>query len=243
MDRFDGIVPAMAARLSDGPLPIEQLATELSEEYGVSANSVRIHASMHPGLLSEGGKVGLRPALHPYKPKTNLEATRHCYIVDGVWSWRVPVDHDVLRGAGRSVPEAFATHLGANPLTKGSIDSPVGAIPLAWDQYPHIGSLRAAARALDAEQGDWMFIRRVRPSAVDMVLVRAVDLPKDPEPRLRELVGAGDTEGSLEQVLADALGMPGTVNHDLSEERAALAARNEPLLVELIDAVEEAPGT
>lgn len=238
MDRFDGIVPAMAERLANGPRPTEALATELANEYGVSPNSIKILAGTHPGFLSQGGSVSLRPALQPYRPKTNLEETRHCYVIDGFWSWRVPVDHDVLRGAGRALPEAFAVHLGAAPLSKGSVDSPVGSIALGWGQFPHIGSLRAAARSLDAEQGDWMFIRRVRPSVIDMVLVRAADLPEDPQLRLRALLGDGGSEAPLEQVLADALGLAGTVNHDLAEERAVLEARREPMLLELLDAIE-----
>lgn len=238
MDQFVGIVPTMVERLANGPRPVEALAQELADEYGVSPNSIKIHAGTHPGFISEGGRVSLRPALQPYRPKTNLEESRHCYVVDGLWSWRVPVDHDVLRGAGRALPEAFAVHLGAAPLSKGSIDSPVGPIALGWGQFPHIGSLRAAARSLDAEEGDWMFIRRVRPSAIDVVLLRTAELPQDPDLRLRALLGAGDSEAPLEQVIADALGLAGTIDHDLAEERALLKARREPMLLELLDAIE-----
>jgi hypothetical protein len=242
LDQFGGIVPAMAERLADGPLPITDLANELADEYGVSPNSIKIHASTHRGFLSQAGKVALRPALQPYRPKENLEETARCYVLDGCWSWRVPVDHDVLRGAGRSVPEAFAVHLGAAPLSKGAIDSPVGRIALAWDQYPHIGSLRAAARSLDADQGDWMFIRRIRPATVDLTLVRADELADDPELRLRALLGAGGSASSLEQVLADALGLAGTVNHDLADERAVLVARKERMLLDLLDAIDGPEG-
>ena len=110
-----------------------------------------------------------------------------------------------------------------------------------WQQHPTIGSLRAAARSVDAVQDDWLFIRRIRPSAIDVTVVRDADLPADPEARLRALVGSTDAAQPLEQVLADALGLRGTVNHDLTEERAALAARREAALVELIDAIEAGP--
>lgn len=236
MDEFHGIVPAMVERLTDGPVDLDQLRDELASEYAVSTNSVVIMASTHPVFLLEAGKVMLRPADQPYIPSDNIEATRYCYLVDGVWSWRVPVDRDVLRGSGRQLPEAFAVHLGAVPLSKGTLDSPVGPIGLAWNQYPSIGSLRAAARSLDAVEGDWMFVRRVRPSAIDFRLVRAQQVPEDPEGAIRALVGAPDSADSLEQVLADALGLRGSVNHDLAEERAVLAARREQDLVDLLDA-------
>jgi hypothetical protein len=82
-----------------------------------------------------------------------------------------------------------------------------------------VGSLRAAARSLDAEVGDWVLVRRVRTSAVDFILVRAADLGDDPERRLRGLIGAPESTG------------------DLAEERSALLARREQDLVVLLDAL------
>ena len=136
------------------------------------------------------------------------------------------------------MPEAFAVHLGATPLEKGEVDSPVGAIRVSWFQNPNIGSLRAAARALDADDGDWMFVRRVTPSTIDFQLLRAAEVPADPEGRLKALVGAAGSSASVEKALADALGLRGTVNHDLSEEREKLSARREGDLVELLDQIE-----
>ncbi len=237
MEEFHGLVPAMVDRLADGPAALEELRVELAREYAVSPNSVAIIASTHPVFLLEAGKVMLRPPDRPYVPSTDIERTRGCYLIDGVWSWRIPVDRDVLRGSGRQLPEAFAVHLGGAPLSKGSLESPVGPIALSWHQYPSIGSLRAAARSLDAEEGDWLFVRRVRPSGIDFRLVRSDAVPEDPAGAIRALVGAGDSPLDLEQVLADALGLRGSVNHDLAEERAALVARREHDLVDLLDAV------
>jgi len=238
MNEFPGLVPTMVQRLSSGPMDVEQLRSELSREYSVSPNSVTIMASTHPAFLLESGVVMLRPEDRPYIPDDNIEGTRSCYLIDGVWSWRVPVDHDILRGSGRQIPEAFAVHLGAAPLESGSLDSPVGPIHLSWTQHPAIGSLRAAARSLDAVEGDWMFVRRVRPSAIDFRLAPAAAVGDDPEQMLRCLIGAPDSDGDIEQVLADALGLRGSVNHDLAEERAALVARREHDLVELLDRIE-----
>lgn len=241
MDEFPGIVPAMERRLTGGPVALDQLRSELVEEFSVSPNSVTIMAGTHPAFLVEDGLVMIRPEDRPYVPSSDLPATARCYLVDGVWSWRVPVDGDVLRGSGRIMPEAFAVHLGGAPLSKGSIQTPVGPISLGWGQSPGLGSLRSAARSLDAEEGDWVFVRRVRTSAVDFQLLRADDVPdaaKDPEGRLRALVGAAGSSEDLEQVLADALGLRGSVNHDLAEERAALEARRERDLVDLLDAAD-----
>lgn len=236
MEAFEGVVPAMVGRLEGGPREVAVLGKELEEEYGVSPASVTILASQHPAFLVEDGKVMLRPEDRPYEPFTDLVRTRNCYVVDGLWTWRVPVDHDVLRGSGRQLPEAFAVHLGASPLEKGTLDSPVGPIKLGWAQYPSIGSMRALARSLEAEEGDWMFVRRVSPSSIDAVLLRASDVPDDPEGAVRALVGAPGSAADIEKVLADALGLRGTVNHDLREEREVLLSRREHDLVELLDA-------
>lgn len=237
MERFPGIEPTLAARLADGPRPLDVLSAELADAYGVSPNSVHAIASTHPGFLVEDGQVMLRPPDRPYIPSSDLERTRACYSIEGVWTWRTEVTTDLLRGIGPRLPEAFAVHLGGSPLSRGSITSPVGSIGLSWARQPQIGSLRAAARSLDAEEGDWLFVRRVRPSAIDFMLVRAGDLGDEPEQRLRGLIGAPGSTVELEQVLADALGLRGSVNHDLAEERAALLARREQDLVELLDAL------
>jgi len=238
LEEYEGIVPAMLDRLAAGPVELEVLKGELARDYGVSQNSVGMLASTHPVFLQEAGVVMIRPEDRPYIPNTNIEGTKCCYLIDGVWSWRIPVDRDVLRGSGRQLPEAFAAHLGAAPVSKGSLDSPVGPVHLAWLQYPSIGSLRAAARSMDAEEGDWMFVRRVRPSEIDFQILRASDIPSDPAGELRALVGAAGSQLSLEQVLADAMGLRGSINHDLAEERAALVARKEDDLVRLLDAAE-----
>jgi hypothetical protein len=77
---------------------------------------------------------------------------------------------------------------------------------------------------------------------VDLTLVRADELADDPELRLRALLGAGGSASSLEQVLADALGLAGTVNHDLADERAVLVARKERMLLDLLDAIDGPEG-
>lgn len=235
LDEYHGVVASMSDRLVDGAMPLPVLRDQLAGEFGVSPASVTIMSGTHPAFLVEDGLVMLRPDDRPYEPDTALDATRYCYLVDGVWSWRVPVDKDILRGSGRAMPEAFAVHLGATPLEKGEVDSPIGPIRVSWFQNPNIGSLRAAARSLDADHGDWLFVRRVTPSMIDFQLLRAAEVPADPEGRLKSLIGAAGTSASVEKALADALGLRGTVNHDLSEEREKLSARREHDLVELLD--------
>jgi hypothetical protein len=234
LGEYQGIVPAMLERLAEGPMTINVLGAELAEEFGISPHSVVIHSTTNPAFLKDGDRVMLRPEDQPYVPSATLESTAHCYVVGGVWAMRVQVDRDVLRGSGRQIPEAMGVHLGVEPLGRGSVDSPVGTINLHWGQYPAIGSLRALAGSVDADEGDWLFIRRVTPSSIDVSLLRSSELPTDPAAKICALVGSAGSTHDIERVLADALGLKGTINHDLTEERDVLVARREHDLVDLL---------
>jgi hypothetical protein len=233
LDAFEGTAGEMCRHLQSGPRQVADLARELSEEFGISEASVKMLAGRHPQFLLEGSAVQIRPADQPYLPQSSLENSRGCFLVDGVWALKIVVDHDAIRGSGRQIPEAFALHLGLQPLEKSKVESPVGPISLGWGQHPSIGSVRSLVIETGAKQGDLMFVKRIRPSAVDVKLVAAAD-ERGTEELLRSAIGAG-TEDSLEQVLADALGLRGTVNHSFAEERAALAARREDDLIRLLD--------
>lgn len=233
---FEGIVPAMSARLAEAgaPLDIDALGSELEAEYGISATSVSILAGTHPAFLSEGGQVRLRGTDEPYIPDDRLTDTARCYRIDGNWAWRVPVDNDVLRGSGRWMPEAFAVHLGLEPLGRGRVRTPQGDVGLRWGQSPSIGSLRSMANRTEADEGDWVFLVSTAASTLDFRLLRATDLADDAETRLRQLVGAPE-DGSIDTVLADALDLSGAHHHERAEIRDHLLQRREHDLIELLD--------
>ncbi|MGY6499925.1 MAG: hypothetical protein ACXIVQ_03365 [Acidimicrobiales bacterium] len=198
LDAFEGIVPAMTTRLraAGGPLPVAALAEELHSEYGVSTNSITILASTHPAFVSADHNVRLRPEDDPYIPTAKLSTTARCYRVDGDWAWRIPVDHDILRGSGRHMPEAFAVHLGLDPLGRGRVHSPVGDIQLAWPHQPTIGSMRAAAHQLEAEEGDWMFVIASTASSLAFTLLRSGRFRMTREPACANSSGRPTTGSS-----------------------------------------------
>ena len=96
-----------------------------------------------------------------------------------------------------------------------------------------MGSTRATARALEAEDGDYLVLVCRSSTDVDFRLVRSQDLPDDPEERLRSLVGAS-SGGDLLDVLTTALEID---NADAAAVRSALLARSEHDLVELLDSI------
>lgn len=138
--------------------------------------------------------------------------------------------------------EAFAIHLGLDPLSSCHVDSPHGPINLTWPTQPTIGSLRSAAADLTAEDGDWMFVRRIAPTRVDIRIVRFSELPEASEPRLRALIGAADSTASIERVIAEALGLGDDADHDIVDLRDRLSRRREKDLVELVDLIDRGDG-
>ncbi len=159
LDSYQGIVPAMVDRLVDGPRSIDELAQEIADEYGVSPASVRIHSSLHPAFVSEHGMVRLRGSHEPYTPRATLETSPGCAIdQQGQWSYRMTIDHDVVRGSGKHLPEAFAAHIGAVPLETVSLESDFGQFRVRWDQAPGISSLRRLVQKLGGELGDTLVI-------------------------------------------------------------------------------------
>ena len=238
MAEYRGIVHAMVQRVAAAgrPLDVGELAMEIHREYGASPNSVKILASTHPAFLLGSGHVAMRTPDQPYRPTQQLGETPRCYLVDGTWVWRYPVDHDVLRGSGRAIPESVAVHLGLAPLQKHRVSTPYGDLGLSWWQQPTMGSTRAAARHLEADEGDELFLMCRSTSAVEFRLLRRDELAVDPSERLCQLVGSARSR-SVDEVLADALGLEQGVGgaRGVAEVRERLLQRREHDLVELLD--------
>jgi hypothetical protein len=180
MESYAGIVPAMVTVLRAGPVGLNRLADDLHREFGASPNSVRIMASTHPAFLVEDGVVRLRPADQPYVPKTSLTATRGCFVVDGCWSRCIKVDHDFLRGSGRQLPEAFAVHLGLEPLASGRVPWPGVFVPLAAPSWagPGCGAPSAACGCRRTPAAATAAARATGPGVVPAAAVGAARRPR-----------------------------------------------------------------
>ena len=192
------------------------------------------NSRQHPAFVVEDKHVRLRRDDEAYVVDTKLSDEALCYRVGETWAYRFLVDQDVLRGSGRTLPAAMAVHIGMAPLSKTKMSTPFGVMSFGWSQSPYMGSTRAAAHALGAEDGDWLFLVARTASSVDFKVLHQRDLSDDPGERLRQLVGA-PIEGDLIGSLADALDLPGSGGHTVEEIRARLVARKEDGLVQLLD--------
>jgi hypothetical protein len=246
-DDYRGIVDEMADALAGGPRRIDELTAELVDRFGMSPASVSWNAHAHPRFIAENAQVRLRGDHEPYEITDTLESTARCYQIDGAWAWRVPVDHDLLRGSGRAIPDAFAAALGASPTHPVFLKAGDQEIKIGWGMYAQIGSLRRRAEELELVEGDWMFVRHSSPAGLSFLPLPSWKLQAaTPDERARLLVGASEEdERDLAACLADALGIAAT-QVELSDCVRVLEARGETdvlAAVTLGAAVDEVPGT
>ncbi|WP_241473997.1 hypothetical protein [Mycolicibacterium neoaurum] len=68
------------------------------------------------------------------------------------------VDHDMLRGSGRPIPQPVTRAAGVNPGQRLTFTGPSGELTLVWRLSSttggSVGSMRSHARAVDAVKGD-----------------------------------------------------------------------------------------
>jgi hypothetical protein len=151
----------------------------------------------------------------------------------------VRVDYDLLRGSGRTIPEAFAAHLGATPTHPVFLKAGDQEIKVGWGMSAVIGSLRRRAEELELVEGDWMFVRQSSPAGLSFLPLPGWKLQAaTPDERARLLVGASEEdERDLATCLADALGIAAT-QVELSDSVRVLEARCE---ADVLAAVAERP--
>jgi hypothetical protein len=234
-DEYRGIVSEMETALAGGQQPIAGLSTDLADRFGVAAASVAMYATMHPKFVADDGVVRLRRDDEPYEIRTTLEESARCYLIDGAWSWRVPVDRDLLRGSGRAIPEAFAADLGATPTHPVVLKAGDQDLKIGWAMKPHVGSLRRRAEELELVEGDWMFVRHSSSAGVTFLpLPNWKVQAATPDERVRLLVGASeDDDRDLARCVADALGIADT-RVELAACVRVLEARGEADVLEAL---------
>ena len=173
LEHYEGITPAMVARLTEQePRNIDDLAAEMHEQFGIAAASVVIMASTNPTFVREGSLVRRRHPDEPYIPSGALETAPNCVHIDGRWALRRRVDHDLRRGSGFAVPEAFAVALGMQPFQKGTFRTQFGETNMSWSHMPIIGSMRRVAEKLGANERDVLLLILNEPGDVEVRLER-----------------------------------------------------------------------
>ena len=208
----DGIVEELQRR--GGTVPIDHLCSVLSQRLDVAESSVRVYAAAPIFMKTASGALTLRPAGVPFEFDEDLAASPACFWHEDHWSLRMPVTLDLLRGSGRSIPMQFAAYLGCRPGLNKDFATAWGEVKAVWATTtpgPSLGSVRPVLTAVDAEEGDLLFVC-YRPGSADIdlrVVKRTLPGSSPVEQRIADELGLHKEIGSLNDV-ADAL----RVEHD-----------------------------
>lgn len=181
METYEGIREEIRQRIvrAGGRIRREYLVDELSKQFNVSPDSVRVYASGRE-FTREGDWLSLSK---PYSPRrtggaskaTTPEETRRTFRHGGVWWYRLDIGREMLRGSGFPVPKGVAALFGVAVGARRELASEAGPIRITWTgNQPTMGSVRAVLDYLDVEDGDILWIA---PGDEDTAQLRHVPKP------------------------------------------------------------------
>jgi hypothetical protein len=144
-----------------GSVSLSEIIEEFISAFDISANSVKMYATMAPAFVLEGDTLRRRREDEPFDFDTNITFVSGIYVThEDNKIIHFQVDKDVLRGSGRPLALAAASSLGITPGSQASF-SVTGSnlsLVLAWQDTspggPTIGSTRGIAELLGAVDGD-----------------------------------------------------------------------------------------
>jgi hypothetical protein len=190
---------------SGGRVDLDELAEGLSRRFGVSPSSVRMYSQGAQFHVDGDGGVSVAPPGDAPATKP-LPLTRGCFRLPAGWSFRRIVDHDVLRGSGSAIPLGFAKELGLQPGDSLRLETPFGLLTCSWPSHmAHVGSLRAAAEAYRAVEGDYLFIVSLGEGRADVLHAAAGEWQK--LKGVSQLAKRCGCDGSREEDIAASLGV------------------------------------
>ncbi len=145
-----------------GEATVASLVQALTRQFGVAESSVRLYLSNSANFARNvRGNVVIGQRSVVSSPPRPIELARNCYYSNGAWSYRLTVTADALRGVSPPISSVYASHLGINAdgdsrIVFTAVDSfRIARNPTATN----ISSLRAILNELEADIGDFLFLR------------------------------------------------------------------------------------
>ncbi|MCY3827387.1 MAG: hypothetical protein OXG10_08465, partial [Candidatus Dadabacteria bacterium] len=207
------------------------------------SNSILAYLNTPMFMRDEYGIVRVSDADNCVHVTTDINKSSACYFSDeGIWIWRIKIDEDIMRGSGRSIPNAFAKQLGCEVGKTIELITDFGAITLSWPLTStigaSIGSLRQVLKPYTASQGDYLFIKATRPNVTFIFLKKdRVEAENLNLIKLALLLGCTSCGTEEEAILGIATALSvdrQTKESILTEARQKLISKTEADLAELI---------
>ncbi|MGA2335036.1 MAG: sigma factor-like helix-turn-helix DNA-binding protein [Terriglobales bacterium] len=248
LDEYSSIVDELVSEITEkgGEASAEYLVSTLTSKFHVSASSVKSYLAGPRFIGTSRGTMLVRTEQEPFTPGRKIELTKRCYRLKTGWAYRIPVDEELLRGSGRTLPSAFASEIDLAPLKRLRLASQCGVIPVSWpSQQPSIGSLRGVVEKLGGVLGDYVFVECVSASRLRFTLTKKemIERAAGLERLVLETCASSVPDGSEPlQRIARALGLDATAS--LHAIRRRLETRGEddllPFLPQVLGGDEDA---
>jgi hypothetical protein len=160
LDEYTNIRDEIAEVLEEfGEVSLVELAAELSEKYGVSPSSVSAYANAWP-FQTINGKVSRTQDTSVIYTRS-LAENRDLFRVRGIPVLRVRYGSEQHRGSGTPLGKAAAIVLDLEHGSKREIPMTEqrGSLNISFvSSQPNLGSVRAAAEAVQAQEGDYLLL-------------------------------------------------------------------------------------
>lgn len=166
LPEYTSVAELMLKVIADqgGSVLVTELAAHLERVYEVKPGTLYAYTAA-PAFVVQDGIIRARGRSEQYEVDADPVGVAGLVLLDeDRFSYDIRVDHDVLRGSGRTVPEAIAGLLGLQPgrsLHFGARDTgrnTTGSVVVGWSRTshmgPYFGSVRAQALHERAEDGD-----------------------------------------------------------------------------------------
>ena len=228
LEEFISIRDFIGSRVGDESADLDDLISEGTTKFGVSASSIRSYASSGEFRLDDGIVSRRNGDIEPYRQP---EDSRGLYWRNGRWQYLVTVNHDHMRGSGTGVPAGVARLLGLCMGQARLIPSDDGDQSVTWNTTgTTTGSIRRLLLAQGIAEGERMWMDfgngtyfRIEPAAprapflLEHDVSSAREEPGDtPNPLHTGGVGLGPGARSISMVnLANYMG----ISHDEIAQR------------------------
>ncbi|WP_296103644.1 sigma factor-like helix-turn-helix DNA-binding protein [uncultured Corynebacterium sp.] len=156
LEEFISIRDFIGSRVGDESADLDDLISEGTTKFGVSASSIRSYASSGEFRLDDGIVSRRNDDIEPTRQP---EDCRGLYWRNGRWQYLVTVNHDHMRGSGTGVPAGVALLLGLHLGQPRHIASDDGDQSVTWNATgTTTGSIRRLLLAQGITEGErvWM---------------------------------------------------------------------------------------
>jgi hypothetical protein len=190
---YVSIAHAIGKRIdaAGGTISVAVVTADLLASYpDITATSIRTNLSTL-GFVTKDGVVRRRTTADGWPPVPPLRAVRGAFHNGDEVRVAVPVTSELLRGSGQALHGAVATAAGVTPGQQRTFTGRQGELTVSWSvtstHGATLGSLRAAAAAVDASAADTLVVAlRKYDQVADVTRLGPEDVGL---PRLRKLLG------------------------------------------------------